>query len=259
MAHQRGQVRVGVRQRQHVAARGGRPQLGQPALGQHVPRAADGAPVRGGDPVAVAVGHVRDGLHQVGVEHPGQAGALLELAAGVQQPVQAAAGLQLGGQRVVGEDAACSAAPVPPTSGHNQLNPVGTKSWVLGTQGSRVRVNASRPGSASPGPRAPTTSMPSAYTPNPVSVGTSSSGCCRSNGVVAPGGEVGQGGLDHDLALAAGDAPAHHRVQLGPAVEPGVGEPDPDHGVVHRLVAAVGDRPGDVQRGADGRARASGW
>ena len=30
-------------------------------------------------------------------------------------------------------------------------------------------------------------------------------------------------------------------------------------GVVHRLVAAVGDRPGDVQRGADGRARRQAW
>ena len=49
--------------------------------------------------------------------------------------------------------------------------------------------------------------------------------------------------------------PLDHRGQLGPAVEPGVGEPQPHHGVVHGLVAAVGDRAGDVQRGAGGRVR----
>ena len=95
-------------------------------------------------------------------------------------------------------------------------------------------MNASRPGSLRGVPRAPTTSMPSDVHPEP---GQRRHVVQRLLQVERRGGarrEVGQRRPRPPPRPSRLETrPAHHRGQLGPAVEPGVGEPDPDRGVVH--------------------------
>ena len=235
VAHQRGQVRVGVGQRQHVARPRWPPAARsasawparRPCRGRcRRPASRPGSCCRRPCPRRSRPGRGRS-------PRSGRRPARAALPA-CEQPVQPAAGRQLGGQRVVGEDARRLSRTGAPTSGHNQLNPVGTKSWAArhpGQQGAGERQPAGL-GAAAAGAddldaerRRPRTRSAPARRPAAAAGRTARWRPAR--------GRTG-GPRPRPRPSRLATLPGHHRGQLGPAVQPGVGEPQPDRGVVHR-------------------------
>ena len=210
-------------------AGGGGPDLVQPLRPPGRPRRpAPGCRRASATTVAVLVAHVRGGLEQLGVHDPGQRRAVAEPAPGLEQPVQPAPGRDLGGQRVVGVPCRRPAGPGWATSGHSQVKPVGLKSRRSrhpGQQGPRDgdptdAVAAGRDDLHARARRRRTRSASS----------TSSSAACRSKSALRAARWPGPAGRSATTTSPSRLAtwPGHHGGQLGPAVQPGVGQPQPD-------------------------------
>ena len=147
-----------------------------------------------------------------------------------------------------------------PTSGHTQLNPVGSRPGVGGDHGSSERTSATRAGSFAASPRDADDLDAEDVDAEPVELRHVVQRLLHVERRRAARAEVGQVDLGDHLPVAAGDLTGHHGRQLGPAPQPGVREPQPDRGVLQHLAPGVRHGPGDLQGRPGGADRAgSGW
>ena len=241
---QRRHVGIGVREREHVGTGGRGPQAVQPLLGQRAAASGDRAVTAGGDQVAVLVGHVGDGLDQVGVDRPGHRRTVTEPGTGLDQPVQPSADREVGGQRVVGEPAV-------------GLPDRGVHQWPDPAEAGRADVGRLRhPRQQGPGDGDPTGGRAAGAHDLDAQHVDPELGQRRNVGQRLVQGEgrrasrcqVDQPRLDEDVAVPAGHLAGHHGGQLGPAVQVGGRESQPDGRVPDHLVAVVGHGAGHGER-----------